>query len=132
MAANCSMAGMTFGFPDVCNIPTPAGPVPTPFPNLALRPTALPPTTSLNHLIGMFPSHNLATVIPLTQGDSAGIAGGVLSGTIMGPSRNLLGSAKVFTGGAPATTLLHASLSNQNNCPAVTLVPAQSNVFYFS
>ena len=129
MFANCSLAGMDFGFPDVCLTPSPLGPVPVPYPNLAQLPMALPPTTSLRHLISMMPAHNLATLIPTSQGDTAGVQGGVLSGIMMGPARNTLGSTKVFTGGSPATRWMSPALQNQNNCPGgCTLVPSQYKV----
>jgi hypothetical protein len=133
MFANCSLAGMDFGFPDVCLTPSPVGPIPVPYPNLAQLPMALPPTTSLRHLISMMPAHNLSTTIPMSLGDNAGVNGGVLSGTVMGPARNTVGSAKVFTGGPPATRLTSPALQNQSNCPAgMTLVPSQCKVLILS
>lgn len=128
MFFNCSMGGMDFAFPDVCLTPTPVGPVPIPYPNVALRPTALPPTTSLKHFISMMPAHNLGTTIPMTNGDQAGVNGGVASGMIMGPARQITGSVKVFTGGMPATRNLSPTLSNNNNSPGTALVPSQFKV----
>ncbi len=58
MFANCSLSGMDFGMPDVCLTPAPPSPVPIPipYPNTAQLPMALPPTTSLKHLISMMPA----------------------------------------------------------------------------
>jgi hypothetical protein len=42
MFANTQMMGMDFAFPDVCLTPSPAGPVPIPYPNIAMGPTAIP------------------------------------------------------------------------------------------
>ncbi|NRB81339.1 MAG: DUF4150 domain-containing protein [Saccharospirillaceae bacterium] len=133
MFANCQLGGMDIGFPDVCltPIPTPAGPVPTPipYPNMATRAMALPPTANLRHFISFMPAHNMATTIPMTAGDNAGcMPGGVASGMMMGPGRNLIGSVKVFTGGMPATTMLKPTLQNLTNCPGVSLVPSQFKV----
>ena len=133
MFANCSLSGMHFGFPDVCLTPTPAGPVPIPYPNLATLPMALPPTTSLKHLISMMPAHNMGTTIPMSNGDNAGVAGGVASGMMMGPARNTFGSVKVFTGGMPATKMLSPTMQNMTNCPCgTTLVPSQFKVLIMS
>ncbi len=133
MFANCSLSGMHFGFPDVCLTPTPAGPVPIPYPNLAMLPMALPPTTSLKHFISMMPAHNMGTTIPMSNGDNAGVVGGVASGMMMGPARNTFGSVKVFTGGMPATKMLSPTMQNMTNCPCgMTLVPSQVKVLIMS
>ena len=133
MFASCSLSGMDFGMPDVCLTPTPAGPIPIPYPNFAQLPMALPPSTSLKHLISMMPSHNMGTTIPLSMGDNAGVNGGVASGLMMGPARNIRGSTKVFTGGLPATRFLDSALQNQTNCPSgMTLVPSQFKVLILS
>jgi len=133
MFANCSLSGMQFGFPDVCLTPSPAGPIPIPYPNMAMLPMALPPTTSLKHLISMLPAHNMGTTVPMSNGDNAGVAGGVASGMMMGPARNTMGSVKVFTGGMPATKWLSPALQNSTNCPAgMTLAPSQCKVMIMS
>lgn len=133
MFANCSLSGMQFGFPDVCLTPTPAGPIPIPYPNMAMLPMALPPTTSLKHLISMLPAHNMGTTVPMSNGDNAGVAGGVASGMMMGPARNTMGSVKVFTGGMPATKWLSPALQNGTNCPTgMTLAPSQCKVMIMS
>jgi len=125
------LGGMDMGMPDVCLTPAPPSPspVPIPYPNTAMLPTALPPTTSLKHLISMMPAHNLGTTIPMSMGDNAGVAMGVASGTVMGPARNTMGSTKVFTGGMPATKCLSTAMQNSTNVPAgMTLVPSQFKV----
>ena len=134
MFANCSLAGMHFGMPDVCLTPAPPGPpIPVPYPNTAMLPTALPPTTSLKHLISMMPAHNLGTTVPMTMGDNPGVALGVASGTVMGPARNTMGSTKVFTGGMPATKSLSPAMQNSTNLPVgMTTVPSQFKVMIMS
>lgn len=112
-------------FPDVCLTPTPVGPVPIPYPNIALAPTAIP--SQFKVLLSCMPAHNLTTTKPVSMGDNAGVNMGVASGMVMGPQRHVLGSFKVFTGGPPATKMLN--LSGQNgmspNIPGVTLAPSQ-------
>lgn len=133
MFANCSMGGMQFAMPDVCL--TPAGPavVPIPYPNISMLPTAIPPTCSMKHFIGMMPAHNMATMVPMTMGDSTGAMGGVMSGMMMGPARSMMGSVKVLTGGLPATKMLSPALQNMTNAPTgMTLAPSQVKVLIMS
>lgn len=126
MFANTQMMGMDLGFPDVCL--TPAGPavVPIPYPNIAMGPTAIP--SQFIVLIEAMPAHNLGTTTPLTNGDNAGVATGVASGTLMGPSRHLTGAFTVLYGGMPATRLTSMSLQNSTNAPGARLVPSQVKV----
>jgi hypothetical protein len=126
MFANTQMMGMDMGFPDVCLTPTPAGPVPIPYPNTAMGNMAIPNIPNI--LIMGMPAHNMATTIPMTNGDNAGVALGVASGTVMGPSRHLTGAFTVLLNGAPATRLTSMSLQNSTNCPGVRTVPSQTLV----
>src|SRR3954469_25976878 len=107
MFANTQMAGQDMGVPDVCLPPSPAGPIPIPYPNIAMGPTAIP--SQVKVLILAAPAHNMSTSIPMTNGDNAGVNMGVASGTVMGPSRHLTAAFTVFFGGAPATRLTSAS-----------------------
>ncbi len=126
MFANSQMMGMDLAFPDVCL--TPAGPVvvPIPYPNIAMGPTAIP--SQMIVLIEAMPAHNLGTITPLTNGDNAGVAMGVASGLVMGPSRHLTAAFTVLFGGMPATRLTSMSLQNSTNAPGVRLVPSQAKV----
>ena len=126
MFANSQMMGMDLAFPDVCL--TPAGPVvvPIPYPNIAMGPTAIP--SQMIVLIEAMPAHNLGTITPLTNGDNAGVAMGVASGLVMGPSRHLTAAFTVLFGGMPATRLTSMSLQNSTNAPGARLVPSQVKV----
>jgi len=126
MFMNTQMMGMDTGFPDVCLTPTPAGPVPIPYPNIAMGPTAIPNVIKVL-VVGM-PAHNMGTTTPLTNGDNAGVAMGVASGLVMGPSRHLIGSFTTLVQGMPATRLTSAGLTNSTNCPNVRVVPSQPKV----
>lgn len=131
MFANCSLGGQDFGMPDVCLTPAPPSPspIPVPYPNMAQLPMAIPPTACLKCLIMMMPAHNLGTMVPMSNGDEAGVMGGVMCGMIMGPARNLKGSVKVFHGGLPATRMLDNAMQNLTNVPGgMTLVPSQTKV----
>jgi hypothetical protein len=126
MFANTQMMGLDMGFPDVCL--TPAGPavVPIPYPNLAAGPMGMP--AAYNVLLGLAPAHTLSTVVPLTNGDNAGIATGVASGTVMGPSRHLTGAFTVLVKGMPLSRMTSMSLQNSTNCPGMRIVPSQVKV----
>jgi hypothetical protein len=130
MFANTQMMGTDMGFPDVCLTPTPAGPVPIPYPNIAMGPTAVPNCPTI--LIMGAPVHNLATTIPMTNGDNAGVNMGVASGTVMGPSRHVVGAFTVLFMGMPASRLTSVSLQNSTNCPGVRTVPSQPLVLILS
>jgi hypothetical protein len=126
MFANCQMMGTDMGFPDVCLTPTPAGPVPIPYPNIAMGPMAIPNCPTI--LFMCMPVHNLGTTIPMTNGDNSGVNMGVASGTVMGPSRHVTGAFTVLLNGMPATRMTSVSLQNSTNCPGVRLVPSQALV----
>lgn len=123
MFLNSQMMGMDLGFPDVCLTPSPVGPVPIPYPNIAMGPTAIP--NVVNVLVMCMPVHNLGTVIPLTNGDNAGVATGVASGTVMGPRRHVTGAFTVLINGMPATRLTSMGISNSTNVPVVRIVPSE-------
>ncbi len=130
MFVNSSLSGMHFGFPDVCLSPPPPplGPVPIPYPNMATLPMGL--GFAVKNFVGMMPSHNMATTIPTTLGDFGGVlGGGVMSASIMGPARNIMGSVKLFTEGMPATKMLSPAIQNSTNVPCgMSLVPSQFKV----
>ncbi|HOI15057.1 MAG TPA: DUF4150 domain-containing protein [Geobacteraceae bacterium] len=126
MFANTQMGGMDTGFPDVCLTPTPAGPVPVPYPNVATAPMGVNAVYKV--LFMAAPVHNMGTTIPMTNGDNAGVNMGVAAGTVMGPSRHLTASFTVLIGGMPATRLTSSSLQNSTNCPGVRVVPSQTKV----
>lgn len=128
MFANTQMGGIDNGFPDVCLTPAPPAPapVPIPYPNIAAGPTAIP--NCLTVLFCNAPAHNLGTQIPMTNGDNAGVATGVAAGTVMGPSKHLVGSFTTLVGGMPASRMTSMALQNSTNCPGARLVPSQPTV----
>jgi len=126
MFANTQMMGIDTGFPDVCLTPTPAGPVPIPYPNIAAGPMGVP--AAYNVLFMAAPAHNMATTIPLSNGDNAGVATGVASGMVMGPARPVTAAFTMLVGGAPTTRLSSMSIQNSTNCPGCRIVPSQVKV----
>lgn len=132
MFANTQMGGMNFGMPDVCLTPAPPAPapVPIPYPNIALGPTGV--GAAYNVLLGATPAHNMMTTIPLSNGDNAGLATGVASGTVMGPCRHVTAAFTVLVNGAPLTRLTSASIQNNTNCPGMRVAPSQVQVLVLS
>lgn len=128
MFANTQMMGMDMGFPDVCMTPAPPAPapIPIPYPNIAMGPTVVNPVP--NVMFMCTPAHNMASKTAMTNGDNAGVATGVASGTVMGPSGHLTGAFTVLVKGMPATRLTSMSLQNSTNCPGARIVPSQVKV----
>lgn len=95
----CPTQGIAFAFPDVCNTPTPGGPVPIPYPNIAQLADAQNVADDL--LLG--PAGLKAVLmdseIATSSGDEAGSAGGVTSGTIKGACKVTGASSSVKYGG---------------------------------
>lgn len=132
MFANTQMVSISLAFPDVCKVPTPVGPIPTPFVNISMSSLGIP--NIFNLFIQAMPMHNLLTIISMTQGDEPGVAGGMVSQVFINPMRHVLGSFKVFLSAMPATTMLKPSGQNgmANNFVGVTLSPSQVKVIYLS
>jgi hypothetical protein len=128
MFQNTFFPAIHFAFPDVCNTPTPAGPVPIPYPNIALTSTSIP--SVFNQFIECMPIHNLLTTAFISNGDNAGVVGGVASGMMMGPERHILGSFKVFATAMPVVKMLSPTEQNgpAGNMVGLTLSPSQVKV----
>lgn len=128
MFADVMIIVMSIGFPDVCKIVTPGGTVPVPLVNLMFSSTRLPMVFNL--IIGGGMSLNLFGTAVVSNGDEAGVALGVVSGTIVGPGRTILGSFAVFFACAPATRLTSITLQNGMvpNAPGATVLPGQFRV----
>ncbi|MDX7989790.1 DUF4150 domain-containing protein [Xenorhabdus sp. Reich] len=125
MFANTQGGGMDLATPDVCLTPM-FTPVPVPYPNIAQGPTGI--SNAMNILFMGCPAHNLATSIPITMGDNAGVNLGVASGTVMGPSRHVMGANSVLIKGTPATRLSSTSMQNSTNAVGSRIVPSQTKV----
>ena len=115
----------------MCKTPTPLGPVPLPYPNLANCPTARSSSCSGKVMIDGMKAFNLKTVLPTSQGDQAGSAGGIVSGKIMGEVKYTAGSASVYIEGPPAVKLSSPTVHNgapPNTPPGSQIVPSQNKV----
>jgi hypothetical protein len=122
---NGPIPALDFAFPDVCKTPILGVPVPLPYPNLALGPTAIPSQFTVFTMA--MPSHNLLTVKPMSLGDTPGLELGLIGPFDMGPTRHIFGSVNLFIGGPPATKM--TSPTGQNglapNAVGATISPAQ-------
>ena len=127
MTWHTTMKGSTnMAFPDVCKVPTPIGPIPLPYPNIANTKVCLIP--ALIVLIECMPAENMISIIPMSSGDEPGAAGGLISGIIKGPCFQLGGSGILFTGGIPAVKQGTMTIQNLINMVGATLSPSQSKV----
>src|SRR6185436_40551 len=98
LPANNKGIGMSLGFPDVCL--TPPVPLPVPYPNIALN--ALAAIFSPVVKLCMLPALNMASFMPMTMGDEAGLAHPTFKGT----GRYPMGNPIVHIDMLPAINLL--------------------------
>jgi len=132
MHVTTNMGGMTTAFPNPCLTPAPpAPPIPVPYPSLGQCATASSGTCSKKVKIL---NKNILTAkskVPRTNGDEAGVNGGVASGTFGGPCGRTQSSMKVSVEGNPLVTNLMMIGSNGSspNAPVGSqLAPSQAKV----
>jgi hypothetical protein len=124
--------GQCFGFPDVCKTPTPAGPVPIPYPNIAMCNQADGGSCADKVKIVGKKAIVKTTEIPMSSGDEPGSAGGVISSKFKGNAQYKKGSSKVKFGGKEACHLVSVvgmnGGSNANVPAGQQVAPSQSKV----
>jgi hypothetical protein len=124
--------GLCQAFPDTCKTPAPpAPPVPIPYPNVAMCNQATPATCSQKVTVLNQPVLHQQSEIPMSSGDEAGAAGGVVSGQIKGPAAYRSASVKVKVEGK--AVVFHTAMVGQNgksaNAPVgVQVAPSQTKV----
>jgi hypothetical protein len=99
--------------PDVCKTPSPAGPVPIPYPNIAQSITLSSGTTNVKGDKMM--AANKGSKFALSNGDNAGVAGGVKSSTFMKEATWILYSFDVKLQKKNASRLTDKMLHNAEN-----------------
>lgn len=108
----CPNQGIAFAFPDVCSTPTPGGPVPVPYPNIADLSAATGLADQL--LLGGGQKALLAqSEVATSTGDEAGNAGGPT--TIKGKMRVVSGSSSVLYGGKGIARFGDPTKQNNDN-----------------
>lgn len=100
-------------FPDVCKTPTPAGPVPIPYPNIGMSSNTSdgPSTVKVD---GQMPMAKGAKY-NMTSGDEAGSAQGVMSNSIKGEAEYMMYSFDVKLDGKNACRLGDPLFQNKKN-----------------
>ncbi|MGZ3419909.1 MAG: PAAR-like domain-containing protein [Polyangiales bacterium] len=130
MPATTKAGGQCFAMPDTCKVPAPpAPPIPTPFPNMAMVAQAMPLSTKV--MIENAQVVFETSKIPMSSGDEAGVAGGVVSGMIKGEVAFRTASSKVFAEGKKVVRLLSTTAHNGSspNAPSgMQIAPSQAKV----
>ena len=104
----------TATIPDVCKTPSPGGPVPVPYPNISQSTTLAKGTTTVKADGGMMIAVK-GSEFSLSNGDNAGVAGGVKSSTFMKESTWILYSFDVKMDGKNACRLSDKKMQNHEN-----------------
>ena len=100
--------------PDVCKTPSPGGPIPIPYPNISQSATLDKGTTTVKADGGMMIAIK-GSEFSLSNGDNAGVAGGVKSSTFMKESTWILYSFDVKMDGQNACRLTDKKFQNHEN-----------------
>ena len=115
--ATTQIGAMNMAMPDVCKTQVGPAVVPIPYPNIAESSAHVPNVE--NQFFAAGTAHNLMTEGTTSNGDQAGIEGGVVSSMIMGPDKYTMGSMKVILGTAPAAVQLGMTAQNGEEPNAV-------------
>ena len=117
------------GAPDVCKVPSPGGPIPTPFPNMGQVSGAS--GTCARVLIQKKEAVTVVSKISSSKGDEVGTAGGMVSNCNRGEISFKKGSSKVF---AKGKKIVHVGAitahngSNANMPAGAQIAPSQTKV----
>ena len=103
----------TATIPDVCKTPSPGGPVPVPYPNIANSITLSNGTSTVKGDKAM--AANKGSKFALSNGDNAGVAGGVKSSTFMKEATWILYSFDVKMDGKNTARLTDKMFHNSEN-----------------
>lgn len=105
--------GKSIAFPDVCKTPTPAGPVPIPYPNIAMSSDTSGGPTSIK-VDGKMPMVKGAKYSQ-SSGDEAGTVGGILSSSTKGAAEFMMYSFSVKFEGKNVCRLGDPLFHNKKN-----------------
>lgn len=112
--------GVSMAFPDVCKTPSPAGPIPIPYPNVAKSSDTAQGATTVK--CDGNPVCVKDSNFSMSTGDEAGSAGGVVSGKIKGKAEFVNFSFDVKIEGKNVPRALDLMLHNDKNTPPFPLV----------
>ena len=120
---------LTATVPDVCKTPAPpAAPVPIPYPNMAQLSLANPGTTCKKIIVSGGLALNLGSKTTISNGDEAGVAGGVSSSKFIGEAAFTQGSTKVRLEGKAAVRVGDPTTHNSKNTVGMASAPSQTKV----
>lgn len=115
--------------PDVCQTPAAAGaPVPVPYVNIFQCSMIMPATACTKVFIAGAPALNVGSQSCISNGDEAGVQGGVVSGRFIGPGAFVQGSLKVQLQGKPAVSQGATTKHNGGNTLGQCVMAGQSKV----
>ena len=114
-------SGISPSFPDVCKTPSPAGPIPIPYPNIAQSSDLAKGSKTVK--VDKKEVTLKSSEISMSAGDEAGSAQGVASNKIKGKATYLNYSFDVKIDGSNVVRLLDPAQTNQGS-PANTASPA--------
>jgi len=112
--------GITTCFPDVCKTPTPAGPVPIPYPNIAMSSDTSQGTTSVK--CDGNPTCVKDSNFMISTGDEPGSALGVASNKIKGKAEFVNFSFDVKFEGKNVARAMDLMLHNDKNTPPFPVI----------
>lgn len=113
--------GVASAFPDVCRTPSPAGPVPVPYPNVA-RSSDTAQGSRLVRVDGL-PIMLAGSTFSASTGDEAGTVGGVVSGRTRGAAAFVSYSFDVVIEGKPVPRLGDLMVQNIGGAPNTAPAP---------
>lgn len=118
---HASSNGITMAFPDVCKTPSPAGPIPIPYPNIAQSSDTAQGTTTVK--CDGNPVCVKDSNFKMSSGDEAGSAGGgVASNKIKGKAEFVNFSFDVQFDGKNVARALDLMLHNDKNTPPFPVI----------
>ena len=119
--------GMSISFPDVCKTPTPAGPVPIPYPNIAKSSDVMSGSSTVKMDGGMI--MNKSSNMMMSTGDEAGAAMGVVSNKIKGKAEFVNYSFDVKVDGKNVCRLTDPAQSNMGSGNSIVPACVQAPLF---
>ncbi len=113
-------SGVTIAFPDVCKTPSPAGPIPIPYPNIAQSSDTAKGSKKVK--CDGNPVCLKDSNFKMSSGDEPGSAGGVASSKTKGKAEFVNFSMDVMIEGKNVPRALDMMLHNDKNTPPAPLI----------
>lgn len=135
--ASTMAGGQCMGMPDTCLTPAPPAPnpIPIPYPNISMCMQSNPSSCTKKVKVANMPAVVVNSQIMMSNGDEAGVNGGVVSHQNMGPTKFKRGSMKVKFESKNACFITSTVGQNGNNAnmPAgAQVAPSQVTVLIAS